>query len=281
MTLNVTYSGVVKFENGDWKEYALWYVGFTALFFAIFLGFKVAMDKIQPDVYKNITDTREKYEFLERCGSSTNHLILLSLITWAFFNVDCDDAWIEDDYCFTYPDKKFVKVLMVSCAYFFWDIIIIRYCISCDPSFDDKMVRQTIYHHVIGLVAILFSIYGGYALPGISCLAMTSELSTIFLNIREMFPRESRGKSKLYNFNFVIFILSFTVFRIMLFPTCIYLAIKDIGLVWDHISGMRQFCIIFMIILFLGIFALNVFWFKIICMITKKNLGLEPMDDED
>ena len=166
---------------------------------------------------------------------------------------------------------------MVALAYFVEDLVVIKYFIK--PADDDKMSHQTVYHHLIGLICILCSVYGGYALPGLSCLAMLSEVSTIFLNYREMFDRSQRGVSTLYNVNFIAFLITFIICRMLLFPYCIYLACHDIKLTWDHVPIVRKTCIIVMLVLFVLIYALNIFWFKIILSITKKNLS-PPQDSE-
>ena len=172
-----------------------------------------------------------------------------------------------------------MRVLFVSGAYFICDYVILKYFIKAEMS--DPKAKLSYVHHVMGIFSLFLAVYGGYALPAVGNIAMLSEISTIFLNYRDMYQKEERGQTALYRVNFFIFVLTFTVFRIFLFPYCIYLAGKDIQLTWEYLTMVRKLSIVLMIAFFAIIFVINLFWYKIILSVFKKNMSPSKTDDED
>ena len=57
----------------------------------------------------------------------------------------------------------------------------------------NKMAYQTIWHHISFITGIGSGMVAGYSLPGIANLAMLAEISSIFLNIKDLIPKEQRN----------------------------------------------------------------------------------------
>ena len=48
-------------------------------------------------------------------------------------------------------------------------------------------------HHMIAILGVFCGTYAGYGVPGIGAMSLTTELSTIFLNYREMYSKDDLG----------------------------------------------------------------------------------------
>lgn len=88
----------------------------------------------------------------------------------------------------------------------------------------DPLAIQTLFHHVIGTTGLFVGVMAGYGAAGIANLSVLTEISTIFLNYRSMF-----SKNELNNLipmvNQVLFFITYTIFRMFLFPYGTYMMI--------------------------------------------------------
>ena len=78
-----------------------------------------------------------------------------------------------------------------------------------------------VVHHFAGFIGTFFAVHTGYASVGLSHIMQLTEISTIFLNFRSMFPKHQLSTfwpSLLQ----VLFFITYTVFRILLFPVAMY-----------------------------------------------------------
>lgn len=92
---------------------------------------------------------------------------------------------------------------------------------------------------------------------------MLSEISGVFLSIRQMIGKETKGTFAFVNN--ILFFLSYTVFRMLHFPFCLRNHLRS---PYQHNwEGMTEFNIVLHYVLaaaFLGICFLNVFWYRFI-----------------
>ena len=95
----------------------------------------------------------------------------------------------------------------------------------------NKVQKQFLWHHIIAFTGFGACLVSGFGLPGMASATLLCELSTIFLNIKETFAKENRG-SALAIANNLAFFLSYTVFRMFLFPFMIYQVYFDITATW-------------------------------------------------
>ena len=84
---------------------------------------------------------------------------------------------------------------------------------------------QNIVHHFVSYVCYFAAMRGGRTMPLLTHLAMICEVSQVFLNIRNTIGKESTGLFPLIN-NLVFFI-TYTLFRVVLFPWLIVCHFKS------------------------------------------------------
>mmetsp|Transcript_17859 Transcript_17859/g.30316 ORF Transcript_17859/g.30316 Transcript_17859/m.30316 type:complete len:98 (-) Transcript_17859:434-727(-) len=67
---------------------------------------------------------------------------------------------LQDDYCMMQVDKWHVKVVLITIAYLCYDLTIIFGHLD----YNDKLSKQTIAHHIIGIMGSLMTLYYGYGM---------------------------------------------------------------------------------------------------------------------
>ena len=88
---------------------------------------------------------------------------------------------------------------------------------------------------------IIMAVVGGYNLPGISCLLLFVEVSTIFINFRSLYEKKDFGLM-IPQVCQVLFFISFTLLRMVGLPIGLYILYVSTQVTWSHMNGMRQFC---------------------------------------
>eukprot|EP00356_Strombidium_inclinatum_P003875 CAMPEP_0170496504 /NCGR_PEP_ID=MMETSP0208-20121228/21829_1 /TAXON_ID=197538 /ORGANISM="Strombidium inclinatum, Strain S3" /LENGTH=143 /DNA_ID=CAMNT_0010773065 /DNA_START=174 /DNA_END=605 /DNA_ORIENTATION=+ len=123
-------------------------------------------------------------------GANTHHFIICII---AFSNAiwpECEGAYpfkvFFDDVCLMTPHPNYVKAVMVTIGYLCYDLaIILRYLGVNDP-----LTKQTIGHHFIGSVGSFIGMIAGYGITHTNNAALLTEVSTLFLNYRSMYPKD-------------------------------------------------------------------------------------------
>ena len=54
----------------------------------------------------------------------------------------------------------------------------------------NELAKLTIFHHFVFITGVSSAIIAGYSMPGSMNLALFSEISSIFLNIKGLFPEK-------------------------------------------------------------------------------------------
>lgn len=83
------------------------------------------------------------------------------------------------------------------------------------------MNTQTEWHHFIAFTGFTGCMISGYSFPGNACFTLTCEISSVFLNYKDMFSKESR-MTCLGQLNQLMFLFTFTIFRMIPFPFLVY-----------------------------------------------------------
>jgi hypothetical protein len=99
----------------------------------------------------------------------------------------------------------------------------------------NNLTNQTLLHHAVAITGFIFSILCGYGMSGLSVVTLLCEVSSIFLNYKDMFSKEEKN-TPLSQINQIMFFLTFTVFRFCLFPYLVYLVYQQINAVWNYVS---------------------------------------------
>ena len=140
--------------------------------------------------------------------------------------------------------------------------------------------QQNIVHHFVSFVCYFCALKGGHSMPMLTHVAMTCELSQIFLNIRNVIGKESTGLFPLINN--LVFFFTYTLFRVILFPWLILAGYQSGKLydLWntnqpleatsgDHqiikrTSLFHQICWVTLLFFFVIVYILNLFWYSLI-----------------
>ena len=117
-------------------------------------------------------------------------------------------------------DKRHVYVAAFTGGYLIYDAIIIFFYVKPE----DSLAKETAFHHIIGTTGLFVGVIAGYGAPGTANLTVLSEISTIFLNYRSMFNKEEMN-ALLPQINQVCFFITYTIFRMLMFPYGTYLMI--------------------------------------------------------
>ena len=95
---------------------------------------------------------------------------------------------------------------------------------------------QNIVHHVISITSLAGGIAGGRSMPLLTHLVLISELSQIFLNIRNLIGKNDNSLFSIVNK--VVFFISYTVLRVIGFPFLLYIHFYSMSLYdfWNTLS---------------------------------------------
>ena len=124
---------------------------------------------------------------------------------------------------------------------------------------------------------IVLADVGGYCMPGFSCMMLSVELSTIFINFRSLYDKKDFGLF-FPQVCQVLFFLSFTGLRMIGIPYSIYMLFKSSQVTWPHLEAGRQFCWVSSISFFVGIYFLNIYWYTLILKGIAKLIGYDKTD---
>lgn len=127
----------------------------------------------------------------------------------------------------------------------------------------DGQEMQYWWHHVVTLTAMISSLIAGYGISNIGCITLLCEVSTIFLNFRSAFSKETQN-SCLATINQVIFFVTYTVFRMALQPYLLYKAVEDVIMFWQFRNGARNFFAIMTVLASIAMFLLMTYWYYLI-----------------
>lgn len=126
-------------------------------------------------------------------------------------------------------------------------------------------------HHIMATSGYTLSLFAGYGYPGISNASLVCEYSSVFLNYKDMFTKESRN-SMIGQINQFCFFLGFTIFRVLLFPVLVYRCFAVTMLSFHLVNWFRKFCMIFCVVQSSCVLLLNLYWYKLILKGLKRLL---------
>ena len=98
---------------------------------------------------------------------------------------------------------------------------------------------------------------------GTAAVFLISEISSVFMSFRGMML-DPKSKNCLMMLNQVLFFITFTVFRIIIFPLVGLYILPPIVGIWPHVSVLRKICFVISLLLGAGVYFLNLFWYYLI-----------------
>ena len=124
-------------------------------------------------------------------------------------------------------------------------------------------------HHVVGIIGILSGMIVGFGIPCAATIALLSEISTFFLNYRNMYSKEDMNESLPLACQ-ILFFISYTVIRILIFPILAYQLILTILVTWPTLSIIRRIAAGIVFVQFILMFSLNLYWYSLVLKGLKK-----------
>lgn len=102
----------------------------------------------------------------------------------------------------------------------------------------DALSVQMYFHHIAMIIGTVNGFIIGYACPATLNLGMLMEMSTPFINYRSMLAREEL-KEFWPTVNSALFLVFYTIFRIMLIPCGFYCQYRLANLAWNHLNTFQ------------------------------------------
>lgn len=219
------------------------YIYFPLLYFLFFLHDKCSY-VLKYNKYFLISNQKETWKNYAISLVSNIFISLASLINIMNRN--------NNDLIYLTELDKYIYIFCIS--YFSYDLYTINFKIKYKNSYEYNL------HHTLVLYAIIYTykynIYSGYVV-----WLLTTEISTIFLNIRWFLYKSKYEDNSIESiFSTILFIISYTIFRIIQLPYVEYKFIKNYN---NDIASSYYFYK--QLLLFTIIYLLNLYWyFKII-----------------
>lgn len=137
-------------------------------------------------------------------------------------------------------------------------------------------------HHFMGGGCIAMSLYTGFGCIGGANMYLMSELSSIFLKLCGLFPKHEQTHP-LCMASFLIFLITFTVLRIFMYPYLLHFAFVDTAMMWEHRSPARSMVMWPNMLLCVGLNALQFYWYYLIWRKLFKLVGaiINPVTEKE
>ena len=118
-------------------------------------------------------------------------------ITWAMYNMTngCPEygwvGWFKSDVCFLRPYVGIAYSIAYMNGFLVFDFLCIYFIF---PSWN-KLNHQMMLHHVMAVGGYSFSILAGYGVASCSSASLLCEVSSLFLNYKDMFTKENKDSA--------------------------------------------------------------------------------------
>jgi len=137
-----------------------------------------------------------------------------------------------------------------------------------------------IKHHFVSIITCLSAFIAGYSYMGIGCMAVCSEVTSIFLSLRIIIDKKDLGKWWTIVWWLCSFI-TYTIFRAVNFPFCLYLLYKSVQLVWHSQTSAQKFFSAIVIFNSILITIMSYYWWWLLIKGLLVSIGLikKPIED--
>lgn len=137
-----------------------------------------------------------------------------------------------------------------------------------DPN---KLNEMSLIHHYLTSTLFICCLLTGYYNPGSATCCLLCEFSNIFLNFRDFFDKNARNEG--YGLaNELLFLVTFTYFRVILFPYLILRNFNTVFAIWNLFSLFEKLLHIFINLSGFSILLLNYYWYSLMLKTVVKVL---------
>ena len=108
----------------------------------------------------------------------------------SYTSLKSDKRWgyFRDDVCFMEYNKGYGMILAITNGYLTFGFYVLEHWIIHKTKLND----QSKWHHIIAFTGFIGCMISGYSFPGNAVFTLTCEISSVFLNYKDMFSKESR-----------------------------------------------------------------------------------------
>lgn len=165
-------------------------------------------------------------------------------------------------------NPNYIYAANITGAYFTYDFVIQYWFVRGTTALD----KLTLGHHIVGLAGIYLGAPSGYSSTGMTNVILMTEMSTFFLNYREM--QENKASSEpLHVANQLVFFATFTFVRMILSPYVYVLYLRSIYYLLPLVPLWRKFGFFMGFLNMTLLILLNSYWYTLIVKGLLKLLG--------
>ena len=177
------------------REFAVYFTCFSVFFWSFYLSSNEFFNQFS---FFKKKSQEEKNEFRALFTGLLHHIIISAYGLYTFAIVCTDDdilpvhnsdwklfRYYDSEACRRMPNQMYGNMIMISTAYFTWDII---KHLSMDTW--TQGYRENFYHHCVSFVGINGSLICGFGAPSIASLLLLTEISSVFLSARNLIERK-------------------------------------------------------------------------------------------
>ena len=137
---------------------------------------------------------------------------------------------------------------------------------------------MTLYHHIVAVIAVFSAVISGYAMSGIASFIQLVEICNVFLDMKLLLKKNEYHlcAAKVI---FISFLLSYFIFRIMLMPTAICLALNMMGNTFFEVDIIRRSFMIPTVFTASILTVMIYYWFWLIMKIVLRLVGVLAQDE--
>ena len=187
--------------------------------------------------------------------------------------------------CFDYTSPGMELLLLIPSTYHFWDLVILKEVYG-----DSKLMRQTLFHHQIGLAGLLAALFFGRIVGPIVVSLLVAELSTVFLSIRSIQVMHKYDKDPAYATPYLInaFCLFFSFFltRIVYYIVFAIAVVLRFAIETNYSVAIEELGLFKIIIIyslssiFFALMVLNFLWFGKMVKAIRKLMSVDKKDNK-
>eukprot|EP00347_Sterkiella_histriomuscorum_P009752 403340025 len=227
-------------------------------------------------IYQELSHEK-KADYVSRIVANI-HAVISTTLAFMIIFCTCDKgiSFIVSDECLMHPSKFHSYVMVLSCGYLIYDTLVCFFLIK-DKS---GIMLQTYIHHILGLIGGFGSVFAGYCNTPISSSSLITEISTPFVNYRQIILTQKKADSPWYTINSLLFAGSFFVFRILFYPITIWRLYIGVNLLrtpeFAHVESWKLTITYILATLYVSMYFLQIFWFKKILALVTRAVSRKP-----
>jgi hypothetical protein len=162
---------------------------------------------------QNKSSKKERIEYTLRVVAIIHAILVTFLSYYGMFGM-CDTNFFSSDYCRLTPKVYHVLAAILTIGYLLQDLIMV----TLFTHENTTLIYQTYAHHYAGIIAFYFALVlrpvGSPVLLGAIANQFT-EISTPFMNFRQLLFKHNLNESKIGTVNSILFAMSFFFGRLL------------------------------------------------------------------